>query len=128
MNAQVGFGAPGAKRAEHRTRFTRVRLTPGIRRLGRAIPRVDAAFFGRIDCGVARLNPGMHPFGWPVGSLAHVAVVVDLPLATTAVQNVFGTPETPVFFLVGRTGWQRRLSLEDTSQVLPPPALDASGA
>ena len=40
---------------------------------------------------------GVYPFGWPVGSVTTIASVVDLPLATPAFQNVFGTSETPVF-------------------------------
>ena len=42
-------------------------------------------------------RPSHFYLGWPVGSLTQFAAVVDLPLATTALQNVFGTSETPVF-------------------------------
>ena len=35
-----------------------------------------------------------------MGSLTRFAVVVDLPLATTVIQNVFGTSETPVFYFL----------------------------
>ena len=38
-----------------------------------------------------------------------IAVVVDLPLATPALQNVFGTPETPVFYAHG-AGKDRKIS------------------
>ena len=83
--------------------------------------------------------------GWPVGSLALFAVVVDLPLATSVLQNVFGTPETPVFsadppalagepIVAGGTlqyGVRESngpTSLEKSLQVLFSPALDAYSA
>jgi hypothetical protein len=69
----LGFGALGAKRMKH-ARSTR--------------PLAHAA--GSKCCGV-------HPFGWPVGSVTTIASVVDLPLATPAAQNVFGASQTPVF-------------------------------
>ena len=64
---------------------------------------------------LAKIDQRALTFGWPVGSLTCFAVVVDLPLATTAFQNVFGTSETPVFYTRATKGIDRPLIAQFTN-------------
>lgn len=76
---------------------------------------------------LARFRAKYQPLGWPVGSLTRFAVVVDLPLATAVIQNVFGTSETPVFISWTRIGGFRFLILFSFPNLNPNPYLNPGG-